>query len=108
MVMDLIGDVVPSIGEYIEFSDYSSLYEQGTIYLHEAFLREIDGETCIFVVENDVLKKRVVQTGSRMDAYVELLGAPIGPEDRLAFPYDKNCREGSTVEDAQTNYYFGW
>ena len=71
-------------------------------------MREIDGETCIFVVENDVLVKRVVHTGSRMDAYVELLGAPIGPEDRLAFPYDKNCKEGNTVEDAQMNYYYGW
>ena len=108
MVLDIVGDVMPSIGEYIEFSDFSSLYEQGTIYLHEAFLREIDGETCIFVVENDVLVKRAVQTGSRMDAYVELLGAPIGPEDRLAFPYDKNCKEGNSVEDAQSNYYFGW
>ena len=43
-----------------------------------------------------------------MDAYVELLGAPIGPDDRLAFPYDKNCKEGNAVEDAQNNIYYGW
>ena len=108
LVLDIIGDVMPSVGEYIEFSDFSSLYDRGTIYLHEAFLREIDGETCVFVVENDVLVKRTVHTGSRMDAYVELLGAPIGPDDRLAFPYDKNCKEGNAVEDAQNNIYYGW
>jgi hypothetical protein len=60
------------------------------------------------VVENDVLVKRPVQTGSRMDAYVELLGAPIGPEDRIAFPYDKNCKEGNSVESASNDFYYGW
>lgn len=108
LVLDIIGDVLPSVGEYIEFSDFSSLYERGTIYLHEAFLREIDGETCIFLAEDGVLKKCPVKTGSRMDAYIELLDAPIGPEDRIAFPYDKNCKEGNSVEDAQNDIYYGW
>ena len=88
--------------------DYSALFEQGTIYLHEAFIREIDGETCVFVAENDVLKKRVVKTGSRMNSYIELLGAPVLPTDRIAFPYDKNCREGSPVEDAKGGMYYGY
>ena len=108
LVLDVIGDTVPGIGEYIEFSNSSSLYEQGTIYLHEAFLREIDGETCVFVVKDDVLLKRVVKTGSRMNEYVELLGMPITPEDRIAFPYDKNCKEGNSVEDAKGGVYYGW
>ena len=109
LVLDIIGDVIPGIGEYIEFSNFSSLYEQGTIYLHEAFLREIDGETCVFAAKDGVLEKRVVKTGSRMNDYVELLGSPITPEDRIAFPYDKNCREGSPVEDAKDGvYYGGW
>ena len=108
LVLDITGDVVPSIGEYIEFSDFSSLYEQGTIYLHEAFLREIDGETCVFVVRDGVLEKRPVKTGGRMNEYVELIGMPITPEDRIAFPYDKNCREGSPVEDAKGGYYGGY
>lgn len=109
LVLDIIGDVVPGVGEYIEFSDYSSLYEQGTIYLHEAFIREIDGESCVFVADGDVLVRRVVKTGSRMNAYVELLGAPVLPEDRIAFPYDKNCKEGNPVQDAKSEfYYYGW
>lgn len=108
LVLDVTGDVVPGIGEYIEFSNFSSLYEQGTIYLHEAFLREIDGETCVFVVKGETLEKRVVKTGSRMNEYVELIGMPITPEDRIAFPYDKNCKEGSPVEDAKGGFYYGW
>lgn len=108
LVLDVIGDVTPGVGEYIEFSDFSSLYEQGTIYLHEAFLREIDGETCLFVANDGVLERRAVRTGSRMNEYVELLGMPITPEDRIAFPYDKNCKEGSPVEDAKSGVYYGW
>ena len=107
-VLDIVGDETPRVYEYIEFSDYSSLYEQGTIYLHEAFLREIDGETCLFAVRNDVLERIPVQTGSRMNGYVELIGSPITPEDRIAFPYDKNCKEGNPVKDAQNSGYFGY
>ena len=110
LVLDIIGDVTPGVGEYIEFSDNSSLFEQGTIYLHEAFLREINGETCVFAAnEDNVLVKYVVQTGSRMNEYVELIDSPISPEDRIAFPYDKNCKEGSPVEDAKGGmFYGGW
>ena len=110
LVLDITGDVVPGIGEYIEFSEYSSLYEQGTIYLHEAFLREIDGETFVFVANADgLLEKRAVTTGSRMNEYVELVDSPITSEDRIAFPYDKHCKEGSPVEDAKSStFYGGW
>ena len=107
-VLDVVGDVSPKVGEYIEFSGFSSLYDQGRIYLHEAFLREIDGESCVFVVHDDVLEKLPVCTGDRMNNYVELPDAPITPEDRIAFPYDKNCKEGNPVEDAQNDYYFGY
>lgn len=109
LILDIIGDVTPGVGEYIEFTNLSSLYEQGTIYLHEAFLREIDGAICVYVAnEDNVLEKRVVQTGSRMNEYVELIGSPIAPEDRIAFPYDKNCKEGNSVTDAKGSAFYGW
>ena len=108
-MLDIVGSDTPRVGEYIEFSDYSSLYEQGTIYLHEAFLREIDGEMCIFVARDDVLEKVVVRTGRKMNSYTELIDSPLLPADRIAFPYDKNCKEGNPVEDAPNEYYgYGW
>ena len=110
LVLDITGDVIPGVGEYIEFSDYSSLFEQGTIYLHEAFLREINGVTCLYAAnEDNVLVKYTVTTGSRQNEYVELIGSPISAEDRIAFPYDKNCKEGNPVEDAKGGvFYGGW
>lgn len=109
LTLDIIGDVVPGVGEYIEFSSYTSLYEQGVIYLHEAFLREINGTTYVYAANGDVLEKYAVQTGSRQNEYVELINSPITPEDRIAFPYDKNCKEGSPVTDAKGSmFYGGW
>ncbi len=109
LVLDIIGDVVPGVGEYIEFSDFSSLYEQGMIYLHEAFLREIDGTTYVYAANGDILERYAVKTGNRINEYIELIGSPITPEDRIAFPYDKNCKEGSPVEDAKDGmFYGGW
>jgi hypothetical protein len=110
LVLDITGGATPGVGEYIEFSNLSSLYEQGTVFLHEAFLKDADGETCIYVAnEEGLLEKRVVKTGRHMNEYVELIDTPITPEDRIAFPYDKNCKEGSPVEDAKDSlFYGGW
>lgn len=109
LTLDIIGDVVPGVGEYIEFSSYTSLYEQGVIYLHEAFLREINGTTYVYAANGDILEKYAVKTGSRQNEYVELIGSPITSADRIAFPYDKNCKEGCPVTDAKGGmFYGGW
>lgn len=99
--MDFVGDVIPEAGEYIEFSDNSyrrPRSERTSNYLHEAYIREIDGQDCIFLVRDDVLVKTPVQTGKRMDEYIELLNLTLTADDYLAFPYDKNAKDGAPVK----------
>ena len=96
-----IGGVIPEAGEFIEFSDNSYRRppsERTSNYLHEAYIREIDGQDCIFLVRDDVLVKTPVQTGKRMDEYIELLNLTLTADDYLAFPYDKNAKDGAPVK----------
>ena len=96
--MDFTGDFEPSIGEYIEFSDDYMPYEERELnYLHEAYIRTIDGQDCIFLVRDEHLVQTPVKTGKRIDQYIELLDIVLTPDDYLAFPYDKNAKDGAPV-----------
>lgn len=108
VVMDFVSEELPNVGDYIEFSSYVPLSETGAIYLHEAYIGEVDGEDCIFVMRGDVVKKVVVNTGKRIESYIELIDSDLTGEDYIAFPYDKNCRDGAPAEIKENSNYYGW
>ena len=96
--MDFTGSYRPKVGEYIEFSEaYLPARERSYNYLHEAYIREIDGQDCIFLVKDDKLVRTPVVTGKRMDQYIEILNVTFTEEDYIAFPYDKNAKDGAPV-----------
>ncbi|MDO4543106.1 MAG: efflux RND transporter periplasmic adaptor subunit [Clostridia bacterium] len=108
VVLEVLDGLTLEIGEYIEFSSYEPLYESGVVYLSRAFIREMDGGNCIFVVRDGVLKQERVVTGKRMDNYVELVDSNLTSEDYIAFPYDKHCRDGAPYEIAEQSFYYGY
>ena len=83
---------------YVEFTSFEPLSESGTIYLYEAFVREIDGQDCIFVARDGVLRQIRVHTGRRVMEYIELIGSDLTREDYIAFPYGKYVRDGAPTE----------
>lgn len=95
--LDILGDTVLQAGEYVEFSGYQSTEDTGAIYLDAAYIREIDGEDCIFIARDGVLVKEKVNTGKRVYSYVELIDSSLTMEDYIAFPYGKTVREGAPV-----------
>ena len=98
MLLEVQGDTELPLFSYVEFTSFEPLSKTGAIYLYEAFVREIDGQDCIFVARDGVLKKVQVHTGRRTMEYIELVGSDLTREDYIAFPYDKNVRDGATVE----------
>ena len=98
MLLEVVGDVELPLYSYVEFTSFEPLSKSGAIYLYEAFVREIDGQDCIFVARDGVLRKVQVHTGRRTMEYIELVGSDLTREDYIAFPYDKNVRDGATVE----------
>ena len=98
MLLEVLGDTELPLYSYVEFTSFEPLSKTGAIYLYEAFVREIDGQDCIFVVRDGLLKKVQVHTGRRVMEYIELVGSDLTGEDLIAFPYDKNVRDGASVE----------
>lgn len=98
MLLEVQGDVELPLYSYVEFTSYEPLSKTGAIYLYEAFIREIDGQDCIFVARDGVLKKVQVHTGRRTMEYIELVGSDLTREDYIAFPYDKGVRDGANIE----------
>lgn len=98
MLLEAVGDAELPLYSYVEFTSFEPLSRTGTIYLYEAFVREIDGQDCIFIVRDGFLKKVQVHTGRRAMEYIELVGSDLTPEDLIAFPYGKNIRDGAPVE----------
>ena len=98
MLLEVQGDVELPLFSYVEFTSFEPLSKSGAIYLYEAFVREIDGQDCIFVARDGILRKVQVHTGRRTMEYIELVGSDLVREDYIAFPYDKNVRDGATVE----------
>ena len=97
MLLEVQGDVELNLFSYVEFTSFEPLSRTGAIYLYEAFVREIEGQDCIFVARDGILKKVQVHTGRRTMEYIELVGSDLKREDYIAFPYDKNVRDGASV-----------
>ena len=98
MLLEVQGDVELPMYSYVEFTSFQPLSKTGAIYLYEAFVREIDGQDCIFVARDGVLRKVQVHTGRRIMEYIELVGSDLTREDYIAFPYEKGVRDGANVE----------
>ena len=98
MLLEVQGDTLLPLYSYVEFTSFEPLSKTGAIYLYEAFVREIDGQDCIFIVRDGYLKKVPVHTGRRTMEYIELVGSDLVPEDLIAFPYGKGVRDGASVE----------
>ena len=90
---DLVG------GNYVNIQ-YSLNQEDGGIYLINPFVRKENGESYVFVRdENGRLEKRAVKTGKSLwGSYIEVLSG-ITTEDKLAFPYGKNVKPGAATAE---------
>lgn len=93
-------------GNYVSVQ-YSTSGSTNGIYLMKAFIRTEKGESYVFVQDQDGrLEKRSVTTGKSLwGSYLEVLSG-ITVEDKLAFPYGKDVKEGAkTAEGDMSNLY---
>ena len=71
------------------------------LYLENPFIRQENGRSYVYVKgENDLLEKRFVRTGKNVwGSYTQILEG-LTMEDKIAFPYGRNIREGAKTIDA--------
>lgn len=95
-----------------EFNYVSVVYNrrQGDtsgFYLENMFIRTEDGVSFVYVKgENGKLEKRTIQTGrSLWGSHTQIRGG-ITPDDRVAFPYGKDVKDGTRTNDATAEDFY--
>lgn len=87
-------------GEYVDLR-MSKAQAQDGISIEKAYVREEDGKKYVLKAdENDRLVKQYVKTGKTAWGQVEILSG-LTLDDRIAFPYGKEAKEGVKVQDSE-------
>ena len=70
-----------------------------SIYLEKAYVRSENGQSYVFIAdENNRLVKQYVKTGQTLYSTTIEIKEGLDEEDRIAFPYGKNVKEGAKVK----------
>lgn len=95
-------------GNYVSIQ-YSTSGSTSGIYLEKAFIRTEKGESYVLVQgEDDRLEKRIVTTGKSLwGSYLEILSG-VTVDDKIAFPYGKDIKEGAKTVESDISSLYGY
>lgn len=98
-VLAVINDA-PELNEYeyvnVKYPTQTNM--SGSIYIEKAYIRSENGQSYVYIVgENGKLKKQYIRTGGNSYGYIEIKEG-LSKDDKIAFPYGKNVKEGAAVK----------
>lgn len=86
-------------GEYARLSLVAEEEKTNSFYMMSAFILSENGKYYAYIAgEGDKLEKRELNIGKNMHGMLEVRGG-MTMDDRIAFPYGKNIKEGTSVVD---------
>lgn len=93
-------DLEASVGDDVELTFQDEVSEDA-IFLEKAFVRSENGKSYVFVQGKDKkLKKQTVELGKTVEGTVVEIKDGITLDDRIAFPYGKDVKEGARTKNA--------
>lgn len=78
---------------------------QGGKYLPNMYIRSDTNGKYVMAESNGRLVKKYIKTGKTFWGYVLEIKGGIDENDKIAFPYGKDVKEGVAVKEAEMNYY---
>lgn len=95
-------------GNYVSVQ-YTTSGTTNGIYLEKAFVRTEKGVSYVYVQgEDGRLEKRTVTTGKSLwGSYLEILSG-VTAEDKIAFPYGKDVKEGAKTAEGDISSLYGY
>lgn len=107
--------VVPDESIQLQDQDYltitleSEASGNGTLVLQKAFVRTENGKSYVYKDDNGVLKKQELSVGATVDGgYSIIVKGGITSEDKIAFPYGKNLKEGAKTKEVGMDEMYGY
>lgn len=103
------GDANLKENEYVSITYSSKGSVENSFYLELPFVISEGGRNYVFVqTEDGTLEKRAIETGEIMwGSYVRIISG-LTTEDRIAFPYDKNAKNGAKVREASVEELYSY
>lgn len=87
---------------------YETEAEEQVLYLENAFIRTEGRDSFVYVRNADgLIEKRYIETGISTDGYATPVYSGLTESDWIAFPYDRELREGMATEEAQIDDLYG-
>lgn len=87
---------------------YETEAEEQVLYLENAFIRTEGRDSFVYVRNADgLIEKRYIETGISTDGYATPVYSGLTEGDWIAFPYDRELREGMAAEEAQIDDLYG-
>ena len=87
----------------------SQTSSEGSLVLDKAFVLSEDGVSYVYKDDNGVLKKQVLDSGGNVNGgYSVLVKGGITREDKIAFPYGKDIKEGAKTKQGTMEDLYGY
>lgn len=94
-------------GEYVDLTMTSNEDHSNSIYLQKAYVREENGRSYVLKAdENNRLVKQYVVTGKTLWGQAVEIVSGLTMEDRIAFPYGKDAREGAKIKESSDGDFY--
>lgn len=95
--------------DWLNITLQSQIPGDGSIVLEKAFVRSEDGVSYVYKDDNGVLKKQILNVGGNANGgYSVLVKGGITRDDKIAFPYGKNVREGAKTKEGTLDELYGY
>lgn len=95
-------------GAFVSLTYETGAQEQ-VLCLENAFIRTEGKASFVYVRNGDgVIEKRYIETGICTDGYATPVYSGLTEGDWIAFPYDRELREGMATEEAQADALYGY
>jgi HlyD family secretion protein len=80
-----------------------------SFYIATSYIRSEGNKSYVYIAdENDRLKKTYITTGKNFQSYLTEVKQGLTMEDRIAFPYGKNVKDGTKVRDSEPDMFMGY
>lgn len=95
--------------DYLTITLESASSGSGTLVLQKAFVRTENGKSYVYKDDNGVLKKQELSVGATVDGgYSIMVKGGLTSEDKIAFPYGKDVKEGMKTKEVGMDEMYGY
>ncbi len=93
--------------DWLNITMQNDLPADGSIVLDKAFVRTENGQSYVYKDENGTLKKQILTVGGNVNSgYGVLVKSGITLEDKIAFPYGENVKEGAKTTEVTVDQMY--